>query len=58
MWHSMGRAYSIAMWHSIVAQHSHTVHSIKGGLNRRMTHTGSVVVKEMKRFPTRPACVF
>ena len=39
-------------------QHSHTVHTVKSGTHRRMIHTRSVMVLEMKKFSTRPACVF
>ena len=40
------------------AQHVHTVHTVKSGTSRRMTHTGSVMVLVLEKFLTRPACVF
>ena len=55
--HQGGRLY--ATGHSTsTAQHSHTVHSIRSGPNRIVIHTGSVLVLEKEKFPTRPACVF
>ena len=39
-------------------QHSHTVHTVKSGTNRIVVHTGLVMVLELEKFPTRPACVF
>ena len=39
-------------------QHSHTVHTVRSGTNRIVIHTRSVMVLELEKFPTRPACVF
>ena len=71
MWHSMGRVTqhrpNTPGWplvcdrvtqHSNVAQHSHTVHTVRSGTNRIVIHTGSVMVLELEKFSTRPACVF
>jgi hypothetical protein len=55
---SIEHSIRLTQSHGTVTRHSHTVHSIRSGTSRRMTHTGSVMVLEMKRFPTRPACVF